>query len=236
MRRLYAIQSGEGPIKLGISNNPTTRLAQLQTATYDDLYLLATTPGTEQDERNLHELFNQSRLRGEWFKDSPSLRQVLSTWEKPPAGEFHDEWSSITSFLAQSQQSRTEMFLAWFGDAWDGTEVQSDVVRAFVDTASADEFHSYGDRLLSPNGDPFVLLKNGYMRTLHLLEDPNIVARLVATFEGARPAEVVFVRRTPTEALTGTTLRLVVHARNRRRILQKMQTARQFLSAVVPGP
>lgn len=238
-RHLYAIRARDGgPIKLGISNNPASRLAQLQTAHHAELELIATTPGTDIDERDMHRLFEQSRLRGEWFEDSPHLQEVLSTWEVPPP-EPGEEWGSINGFYAKSQPSRVDEFLCWWRDNTDGTEVQGDLIRAFIDTACADALHHEGDRLIGPRGQPFFLLERSYMRKLHLHTGGDIIARMTATFETDSESEVHFMRRTPDDPmqrLREGVLCLYVYRRSRRLMLHAMQTARQFLAATHPGP
>lgn len=66
---VYFIQAGTagGPIKIGYSYAPETRLAQLQTSMPDTLRLLAAMPGSVTDERALHSKLRLHRLRGEWF-------------------------------------------------------------------------------------------------------------------------------------------------------------------------
>lgn len=71
---VYFIRRGEdGPIKIGWSKSPTSRLAQLQTGHDMRLHLLATAPGGQWEESNLHRLFCASRLMGEWFAPTPAL-------------------------------------------------------------------------------------------------------------------------------------------------------------------
>jgi hypothetical protein len=74
--RIYFIQSGEsGPIKIGRSDEPERRLAEMQTSHPETLRLLATCPQGANQERRLHLTFQHLRLRrnGEWFKAAPDL-------------------------------------------------------------------------------------------------------------------------------------------------------------------
>jgi hypothetical protein len=65
---IYFIQSGEdGPIKIGLSHDPTKRLPQLQTGNHVDLRLRHVIPGDLGVEQTLHERFEPARIRGEWF-------------------------------------------------------------------------------------------------------------------------------------------------------------------------
>lgn len=65
---IYFVQAGDGgPVKIGRAVNVKHRLAELQTAHYEDLRLLVAVQGTVFDERRLHREFQQARIRGEWF-------------------------------------------------------------------------------------------------------------------------------------------------------------------------
>jgi uncharacterized membrane protein YccC len=82
-KRIYAIRRGQcGPIKIGMSNEPQTRLRNLQTAVAEQLHLLAVIDGDEQVERDLHRRFEKYRLHGEWFSPNP---EVLS-WVRSIGG------------------------------------------------------------------------------------------------------------------------------------------------------
>jgi len=78
---IYFIQAGEnGPIKIGKSDDPERRLAQLQTAHYEELKILWVeyeTPGPIKDEeRQLHLSYEDDNIRGEWFKPENILRDL----------------------------------------------------------------------------------------------------------------------------------------------------------------
>lgn len=76
---VYFIQAGDsGPIKIGSSNSPTTRLSELQIGSALDLRLLRQLPGTADDERALHARFAAHRIRGEWFEPSPEVLEEVS--------------------------------------------------------------------------------------------------------------------------------------------------------------
>lgn len=65
---VYFIQAGVGgPIKVGVSVDPISRMAQMQTGMPETLRLLAFIPGTRDDERKLHDRLARHRIRGEWF-------------------------------------------------------------------------------------------------------------------------------------------------------------------------
>ena len=65
---LYAIQHGEGgPVKIGVAKNPAKRLRDLQIGNPVTLNGIAAWRCLPGDEAELHELFGEARLRGEWF-------------------------------------------------------------------------------------------------------------------------------------------------------------------------
>jgi hypothetical protein len=71
---VYFIQiDGEGAIKIGVSNNPLSRLETLQTGSHQRMTLLGILPGGYDVESQIHAQFAKSRIRGEWFTASPEL-------------------------------------------------------------------------------------------------------------------------------------------------------------------
>jgi hypothetical protein len=64
---VYLISDGED-VKIGFSNNPTRRLAQIQQTYPKPLELIYQFAGTMADELALHEKFSHLRQDGEWFK------------------------------------------------------------------------------------------------------------------------------------------------------------------------
>jgi len=77
---VYFIQAGDenGPVKIGCSENPRMRLADLQTAHYEQLVLLGVLPGTLDLERELHRLAKDSFIRGEWYRPSPVVMMLIA--------------------------------------------------------------------------------------------------------------------------------------------------------------
>lgn len=65
-------------VKIGWSkDNPERRLAQLQTGNSEQLHLYGAIPGTQRDEKALHERFIGLHLRGEWFKFEKAIWDVI---------------------------------------------------------------------------------------------------------------------------------------------------------------
>lgn len=72
--RVYFIRATESrAIKIGVSWNPSRRLASLQAGHHERLELLAEVPGDVHAERALHREFAGSRMSGEWFSETQQL-------------------------------------------------------------------------------------------------------------------------------------------------------------------
>jgi hypothetical protein len=66
-------------LKIGYTRGePEVRLKQLQTGSAADLRLMACHQGSPEDERALHEIFAEDRIRGEWFNVSDGLLEHIS--------------------------------------------------------------------------------------------------------------------------------------------------------------
>ena len=68
---IYAIREKDtGNIKIGISRNPSERLAQLQTGNSSELEIVMTKRADNRfkDEKQIHDLAAEHRVRGEWFR------------------------------------------------------------------------------------------------------------------------------------------------------------------------
>lgn len=71
---VYFIQADPGDeIKIGFSTHPARRLRVLQTAATRTLHILATTPGMQDKEYQIHQRFAAYRTIGEWFTPSDEL-------------------------------------------------------------------------------------------------------------------------------------------------------------------
>jgi hypothetical protein len=86
---IYFIQSEHGgPIKIGRADDLAKRLVNLQTSRPDKLVVLATAPGTVQQERDLHARFAAAREKGEWFSPVPDLVQLVARVVSDGASAF----------------------------------------------------------------------------------------------------------------------------------------------------
>ena len=71
---LYFIQMGDrGPVKIGRSTNPASRVATLQSAHFEQLHLIGLTPGGYLEEERLHEKLQAFALGREWFEPTPEV-------------------------------------------------------------------------------------------------------------------------------------------------------------------
>lgn len=74
---VYFVRRGDGLVKIGQSTNVAGRVRDLSTAA-GPMELLCTEPGGLARERELHEIFAEDRVHGEWFKESDQLTAYLS--------------------------------------------------------------------------------------------------------------------------------------------------------------
>lgn len=82
--RVYFLRSrATGLIKIGSSAQVGARVQALQTASGEHLELIIDIPGGDGQEGLLHKRFANSRERGEWFRPTPELLELL--------GDLQDE-------------------------------------------------------------------------------------------------------------------------------------------------
>lgn len=82
--RVYFIQAGEsGLIKIGKADDPTARLATMQTGSADRLVLLTTMSGGRREEHALHRRFAHLRRSGEWFEPAADLLSFINELRRP---------------------------------------------------------------------------------------------------------------------------------------------------------
>lgn len=76
---------GEGPVKIGCSQEPQNRLLALTAWSPYVLAIVASIPGDEALERRFHARFSAQHSHREWFSPSPELTLVMA---QVAAGEF----------------------------------------------------------------------------------------------------------------------------------------------------
>jgi hypothetical protein len=87
--QVYFLQSSRGgPIKIGYtSGDVMQRVRSMQTASPHRLVVIASAPGSREDERGLHgELANQ-RMVGEWFRDCREVRDAIRAFAGTEPGK-----------------------------------------------------------------------------------------------------------------------------------------------------
>ena len=67
----------EGPVKIGCSRSPRSRLEQYLPWSPVPLEIAATVPGTMSLEYNLHQCFADTHIHHEWFGASPGLTKLI---------------------------------------------------------------------------------------------------------------------------------------------------------------
>jgi len=71
---VYYIQEElDGNIKIGWSDDPIKRLSQHQTSNSRELRMLVYVKGSQEDEREIHRKFQNTKTQGEWFKPDKRL-------------------------------------------------------------------------------------------------------------------------------------------------------------------
>lgn len=80
---IYFIRAASGHIKIGRSNNPRLRLAEMQTAHPHTLELIAVMDGDKAEEDALHQSFPP--IRGEWREETSALMEYIQKY-----GRFED--------------------------------------------------------------------------------------------------------------------------------------------------
>ncbi len=76
-RRIYFIQSGDGPIKIGFSTNIELRLSAIRNWHPYKLTILKLLDGDYEDEHAIHKKFKHVKLTGEWYNPSEDLLKFI---------------------------------------------------------------------------------------------------------------------------------------------------------------
>lgn len=79
---IYCIRASDGRIKIGISDKPESRLAQMQTAHAEVLSILWTVSVSKNNakfiERSIHNELTSFHVRGEWFNVCPDFARRIA--------------------------------------------------------------------------------------------------------------------------------------------------------------
>lgn len=95
---VYFLQPGaRRVVKIGFSATAVLpRMKRAQTYNPDKMQLLATIPGDRGVESRLHAQFGKDRIRNEWFRLSPEIRQFLQELPAGLIGEILEEARSLS--------------------------------------------------------------------------------------------------------------------------------------------
>lgn len=124
-RKVYFIQMGEdGPIKIGSSSSPRSRLRYLRSGSPYPLHLIATIDKGIASERDLHKHFSHLRLEGEWFKPDRELLDCIADLQSGAKSIHEDTCKEIKVKLGRITPPRR-----W----WDDDLQERSVIFASVD-------------------------------------------------------------------------------------------------------
>jgi hypothetical protein len=73
----FLLNASNTAIKIGYSSDLTTRIRALKTANPEKLYVMRVVAGDRQMEQWFHRRFAKSHIKGEWFKYSPDMLDVI---------------------------------------------------------------------------------------------------------------------------------------------------------------
>lgn len=89
---VYFLESvGLGRVKIGMSaEKPSSRISTIRSSCPTDLKCVAVVPGGRALERELHKKYAHLRLRGEWFRITTDMRDLLTYLER--GAELERQW------------------------------------------------------------------------------------------------------------------------------------------------
>lgn len=96
---VYFISNGRGQVKIGHTDDPAARLAQLQVASVQPLTIVRLADGGAAAERWLHRRFSLQRVRGEWFDFTADMLSVQVPDETPAHAAPVERYRSTAAFL-----------------------------------------------------------------------------------------------------------------------------------------
>ena len=81
---VYLITAREvGRVKIGCAYDPADRLRKMKVGSPCELVLEAMLPGSHKEERQIHGLFSDERVRGEWFTITEEIEKVIAANPAP---------------------------------------------------------------------------------------------------------------------------------------------------------
>lgn len=99
---VYFVQPvGGGPVKIGRTAVPSSRLARIQVGHPEKLQILCALPGGAHMEKIIHGAFAKCRMQGEWFAPSDRLLKLISELSRLYKGTAHKTTKRKTFTLAR---------------------------------------------------------------------------------------------------------------------------------------
>lgn len=108
-----------GSYKIGISDDPGTRLRELQTANEDRLSLACVLyHADDQLERDLHQRWARLRIRGEWFLADAEIDDYVTAHQLRQLAWEHNGASGLETLNWFQERSKEDpIYQTWF-DLW----------------------------------------------------------------------------------------------------------------------
>ncbi len=104
---VYFIRAGsDGPVKIGYSASPPSRLKQLSTMSPLPLHLLRTFDGNASTEKAFHRRFADARLHGEWFEWRPEMLTALPIFGRRKTPSRHRDGYDVPLLLYLTKGQR----------------------------------------------------------------------------------------------------------------------------------
>lgn len=134
MQYLYLIRDSEGIYKIGITNDPDFRLAQLQTGNPRLLELLSCYGYEDASsvERAIHQTFGQQRIRGEWFSLDNSHISKFEMLCQALGGQQYSFLDNSAPEEAIEEAEQVEESIMTDGAKWDYSQMFADGWHMYV--------------------------------------------------------------------------------------------------------
>lgn len=131
---VYFIQCAPfGPVKIGSSANPANRIRDIQTASPHELRLLCVAVGSERDEKALHAVFAQERIRGEWFRPSERLMNEIDRIASMERKLGRDPLMNAAQSETASETSKDDnLLIDALAELSESREINESLVRAAI--------------------------------------------------------------------------------------------------------
>jgi hypothetical protein len=125
MSQVYFVRVGKH-IKIGVTTNLKARLQSFRTSSAEEITVLLTIPGDREVERRLHDLFQEERIRLEFFRECWLVGEFIRFAKERGvdwAIDYVEKWKRIRQREANKtpQQRRQERLAAEERrTGWDG--------------------------------------------------------------------------------------------------------------------